>query len=150
MVFVQPSVRPLCFTYQSTNCHLTHPQILLNMHSHILQTTIKEAHAHSYLLSASIPRVPRRSVPLWCPSCLCLCECCWWNLPSSGDGSPASLSVVSEQQNANQTRAWLWRCPLIGNMQNNPVPDCFFVLFFDYWFYSLPLNQVNIELHITC
>lgn len=41
----------------STKCHLSHLQTPLNTHSDILQTTIREEHVHSYLLSAAIPPV---------------------------------------------------------------------------------------------
>ena len=41
----------------STKCHLSHLQTPLSTHSDILQTTIREEHVHSYLLSAAIPPV---------------------------------------------------------------------------------------------
>lgn len=81
------------FTYQSTNCHLPFLQTPLSMYANILQTVIRRGHLHSYLLSAAIPW--ERRLPLWYPSCLCLCEYCWCSPPSSGGGSPNSLSVVS-------------------------------------------------------
>lgn len=88
-----PSTRTLCFTYQSTNYHLPHLQTPLSMHANISQTVISGEHVHSYLLSAAIPW--ERSVPLWYPSCLRLYAYCWCSPPSSGGGSPKSLSAVS-------------------------------------------------------
>lgn len=103
--------------YISKQSHLTHVQIPRNMRSETLQTIIKEAQVCSYLLSASNPRVVHAPVPLWFPSCLCPCEFCWWNLPSPGDGCPASLAAPSVQRHTDlirrgqlaRLRRWFWK-----------------------------------------
>lgn len=92
------------FTYHSPTGHSLCLQTPLNMHKDILQTAIKAGHVHSYLLSAALAWVPQRSAPLWCPSCLCSCESCWWSPPSSAPPSSGPLSVVSAQKQAKRSQ----------------------------------------------
>lgn len=100
----QPSTRPLCFTYQSFTYHLTHPT-----YSQCTNCTQPLGAWTCALLSVKCCH-PSRSAPLWCPSCLCPCERCWWTPLSASSGSPVVLSVFSvqitwkkEKQKINQT-----------------------------------------------
>lgn len=146
--------------YILKHSHLTHAQIPRNMHSETLQTTIKEAQVRSYLLSARNPPVVRVGVPLWFPSCLCPCECCWWNPPSPADGRPGSLAALSMQQKTDWIRAWavgtaatvtFWKVThkaalssfIYFHMHTN-LADCIFIWFIFFAIYGWTVYESNV------